>query len=402
MRTIKLIKKIILSVILIILVGMSLDANAYTIYKKQTLVQYTDSELIIGEEYDKYGVYLMPKNETEQVRTMVVPKYDYLEKISNGDYILAEQKGRYGIIDYYGDVIIPLQWDKLELISNYPVAFKVKQGNKYGVINEHNEILIPVIMDNIYEISPYYGYAYEMDGYLGLISLSFDIDTEAIFSELSGIDSYHVNACNIYGCGIYKGGKEFFPLIYAWEFVQTPQKLTKGYFLTKLNGNYGLMDIDKNIVLNPQYPYIEKIMPYGVEIKTNVNGNKRHAIVDLNTGKYIIQLIYDKVEYWDNYGYYKVKKNGKWGAINSKGQIIQPFTHGPLEINRVMKNYPIDSEYIKTVQNNFAKLTLLEYKYYSQNANSSKAEKVLKKYKKEYSGEMPADIMELLKRHNLN
>ena len=138
--------------ILIILVGMSLDANAYTIYKKQTLVQYTDSELIIGEEYDKYGVYLMPKNETEQVRTMVVPKYDYLEKISNGDYILAEQKGRYAIIDYYGDVIIPLQWDKLELISNYPVAFKVKQGNKYGVINEYNEILIPVIMDNISEI----------------------------------------------------------------------------------------------------------------------------------------------------------------------------------------------------------------------------------------------------------
>lgn len=397
----ELLKKLILTIILIIFIGINLDANAYTIYRKETLSRYSDSELIIGEEYNKYGIYLVPNDETESIRTMVVPKYDYLKQVTTGKYILAELRNQYGVIDYYGNIIIPIEWDEIDVLSNYPIAFKVKKNSKYGVINEYNEIEIPVSMDSIFEIEPYYGYGYKLNGYLGLISPSFDIDTDAIFTELSGIDSHHANVCNFNGCGIYKDGKEYFPLIYSWEFVETPKKLNKGYFLTYENYNYGLMDINKNVILNPQYPYFESIKPYGIEIKTNVNGNKLCGIVDINTGKYIIQLIYDKIEYWDNYGYYKVKKNGKWGAINSKGQVILPFTHGPLEINRVIKKHPIDSDYIKTVENNNVNLTLLEYRYYTQNYDSKNAEKVIKKYQKAHSGELPEKILNIINNKNI-
>lgn len=396
MQIYKFLKKTILAIMLIIFISIGSDANASTIYKKQTLIQYVDSELIIGQQYQQYGIYLVPNDKTQNIQTIVIPQYDKLEKLTDDRYILAERGGIYGVIDFNGNIILPIKWDKIETISYYPVAFKVKENQKYGVINEYNEIEIPVTMDNIFEIAPYYGYGYELNGYYGLISPSFNIDTDAIFTKISGIDNDNVNVCNTNGCGIYKDGKEYFPLIYSWEFIKTPKKLNKGYFLTKQNLSYGLMDMDEKIILNPQYPYFESIKPYGIEIKTNINGIKRSGIIDLNTGKYIIQLIYDKVEYWDNYGYYKVKKNGKWGAINSKGKIILPFTHGPLEINRIIKNYPIDSEYINTVKNNNLKLTLLEYQYYKKNNDPKNAQKTIEKYAKKHKDELPNEIRYIL------
>ena len=41
----------------------------------------------------------------------------------------------------------------------------------------------------------------------------------------------------------------------------------------------------------------------------------------------------------------KMKKDKKWGVVNLDGNIIYPCKYGPLEINRMMKKYPVKYEY---------------------------------------------------------
>lgn len=342
--------------------------------------------LYIFRKYGHYGVIqeMLPTGKFEGSYKIIIPPiYDDIQKL-NSKYLSVCRNGKCGVREWsdtrhsYNHLVVPMEWDFIEEIASE--EFKVKRNAQYGVVNSQNELLIPVEMDDIFRVNPTYCYAYLKNGLYGLINISFKIVTEPIFTYVDGIDKYTATGCQETGCGVWNySGDELFPPVYDWDFMERPSSIPEGYFITEQNGKYGLMDIEERIVLDCQYPYFKSIEPYGVEIETKVNGNKYNAIVNLNTEKYIVQLIYEKAEYWDNYGYYKVKKNGKWGAINSKGELIYPTIYGPLEINRIIKKYPIDTKQIQTVKENKLHQMYLQTMYYLKVNDKKQAKKIMKK-----------------------
>ena len=51
-----------------------------------------------------------------------------------------------------------------------------------------------------------------------------------------------------------------------------------------------------------------------------------HFLVDKD-GKVIVDYIYDDATQQNTYGYVAVKKDGKWGAIDQKGNVVQEPTY---------------------------------------------------------------------------
>ena len=60
------------------------------------------------------------------------------------------------------------------------------------------------------------------------------------------------------------------------------------------------------------------------------------GMVAKSTGEEVIAPKYDKIEI-GKANYYKVKHNGKWGAVAETGKIVIPINKGPFEINRELK-----------------------------------------------------------------
>src|SRR5699024_11300611 len=81
---------------------------------------------------------------------------DYMGQYENG---LAQVgiKGKIGLINSYGNIIIPLIYDEIEGFSHGLAV--VKRNGKYGFVNIKGKEIVPPIFD---EAHPYNGYSSEV------------------------------------------------------------------------------------------------------------------------------------------------------------------------------------------------------------------------------------------------
>lgn len=138
--------------------------------------------------------------------------------------------------------------------------------------------------------------------------------------------------------------KEFHSRHYANAFPQKIQNLERDYdhvyrystvYLIEKNNLYGLMDLDGNELIEPRYPKEHtnlSLLDWGddnAKIVVNVNGIKNFISPN---GRYygIISIEYDTCQQVNYGGYiksYVVSKNGKYGILNYKGEIILPIKY---------------------------------------------------------------------------
>lgn len=201
--------------------------------------------------------------------------YDNVKSINNG-YVIVENSDKYGIITVDGETKIEAQYDNLTYIyQNYYIAQK---DNKYGVINVENEIKI----DFTYKSLVYIKSANIIEGEsdkieTDLFDSSFNLKLSGIVSEINTDKGYiKVRIDSDYKYYNFK-----------FEEKKNTEILTNNtLFLSKKNGKYGY--VDKNNVV-------------------------------------VVNYIYDDATEQNDSGYVAVKKDGKWGTINSKGEtVVEP------------------------------------------------------------------------------
>ena len=107
------------------------------------------------------------------------------------------------------------------------------------------------------------------------------------------------------------------------------------YFSIFKNGKYGVIDINGNQIIDAILPPIKTIKN---DIIITQNG-KLEGLVRLKDGKTLLEPVYQNIVELNQEGYYKMKSNGKWGAVDINGNIIYPCNYGPLEIGRMVKKY---------------------------------------------------------------
>ena len=291
----------------------------------------------------KYGI----ANNTGSI--VLETKYTEITNLGEDDkagYIVKDDTGLYGIVDYAKNVILPNQYQEIEKVYGNDL-YVVSQDGKQKVVNKNGE---DVLTDGFEQISAILktkdqGVIYNTSGKYGVMTLSGEVKIEAQYDNLVeakanvfiaskdgkqgiiDIDNnekvafiYNTISYNETG-DIYIAEDESFNshvMNTNFEIQQTGILIEinteSGYFALRQNDetkyyNFRFEERDKKDILSNHTLYLDK--------KDN-----QYGFVD-KEGNVVVEYMYDDATEQNAYGYAAVKKDGKWGAINNKGEVIQ-------------------------------------------------------------------------------
>jgi len=144
------------------------------------VIEPSDNTYIVGVRKEcKYMVYDLNGN--------LLDTYNLLRNNWSDDAIFAVKKGgKWGYIDGYGKVIIPLEYEEVRNFSEGLAA--VRKDGKWGYINLKNEVVIPIEFTNRGVGSFKNGGAeYYTDRGAGLINLKGEIIAEPKYNSIEYI-----------------------------------------------------------------------------------------------------------------------------------------------------------------------------------------------------------------------
>lgn len=341
-----------------------------------------ESEILKVSKDGKYGII---DTNGKQIVKCEYEDIKVLKGVKN--VLLTKQNGKYGIIDNVGTVIIENKYASIEPISTkYEDGYIVKNENgKYGVITYTKSIALETKYDdikNIYGEGKYYiaksskdweivdaeGKEYlkgkyediaaingenaivKDNGKYGVVSIIdgkniIDIKYDSI--TYGAGENYIVSQNSKYGIintngnklidfkytsilyrassNIYEAGNED----YTSDLLDSNLnvKLSK-VIVSEYNENKGYIKVRKN-EQDKYYNFKFEAKESKEILSSNTiflskNEEGKYGYVDRN-GNVVVNYIYDDATEQNDYGYASVKKDGLWGAIDSKGQIaVEP------------------------------------------------------------------------------
>lgn len=317
-----------------------------TEYEEITAISGIENSFKIKKE-GKYGIV------DNEGKIVVEPKYvdiDVLGEDNKSGFIVKDDSGKYVIIDYSNNQVIETKYDGIEKVYGndlYVVTVDGKQklvnkentdvltngfdsikqilekqenaviyvkSNKYGIMKVSGEVLIDAEYDDLKETRAGIFIAKKGDKY-GIIDIN---KQEKLPFEYSSI-SYNKKA------DIYVTEDDNFNSNVLNSNLET--KLTG--ILIELNETKGYLKLR----INDEYKYYnfkfeEKqevdIFPNRTLFLSKKDG--KYGFTD-KTGKVVVDYIYDDATEQNDYGFAGIKKDGRWGSIDIKGNVTQEPTY---------------------------------------------------------------------------
>lgn len=267
------------------------------------------SGFIVKDDTGKYGIIDYSNNEILEI------KYDAIEKVYGNDLYVVTENGKQKLVNKENSDVLTSGFDSIkQILSNQENAVIFVKSNKYGVMNLSGEIVINAEYDDLKEVKTGIFIAKKSDKY-GIINtenqekLAFEY-TSIVYNEKADI---YIAEDNNLNSNILNSNLE--------------TKLTG--MLIELNENKGYLKLR----INDKYKYYnfkfeEKqeidIFPNRTLFLSKKDG--KYGYVDKD-GKVIVDYTYDDATEQNDYGYVAIKKDGKWGSIDSKGNVAQEPTY---------------------------------------------------------------------------
>ena len=215
------------------------------------------------------GVLKVVNNEGQ---TYLEDKYTDIKDINDG-IAIVKQGNSYGLVSLTGEEKVKISYQDLTyLFSNYYIA---KKDNKYGIINTNNETIIDFNYTNlVYRKTADFIEGVKTAEETDLINRDMQIKATGIVSEVNTEKGYLKVRVN----------NEYKYYNFKFEEKKASDILKSNtLFLSKKDGKYGFVNKDNVVVVN---------------------------------------YIYDDATEQNEYGFSAVKKNGVWGVIDQKGNVI--------------------------------------------------------------------------------
>ncbi len=340
--------------------GKQILGNKYNQIERITNTNQNDDIYLVAFEKGKAGLYINGKN-------IIKHKYEDIIYEVNNDCLILQEDSKQGISDFNGKITIDMQYDNIFVSGKYINAQKDGQVDIYDYNTKQK-----LNFENI----------------VGLNQTTNDNYSIAITSN----DKYKIldNQKN----EIRENEYDYLDYIYG------------DYFIASSNQKYGVVDVNGNEIIEFRYDFMQKIENTKVLQALLIEGNitelitedqvlssmqdceiyvKDNYIVqysDADTqyigfdgsilknyevlekelyafkqgkkwgfanknGETIINIDYDFVTEFNEYGFAGIKKDGKWGVINLNGEIIVEPTY-TINFNNpkfVGKYYEIDLGY---------------------------------------------------------
>ena len=256
----------------------------------------------------------------------------------NNRYWLVNKDGKQGLYSYMGKEILPPLYDSIEVACSYCTTasnyFIVKKG-LYGLCNNNGEFIVdPQYTAIEYRYLRYFKLTkgdscHYLFNYKDIIKdITLD-DAMPITIQKKEQKLFYFN---------YKQGKAWGLLrengqpVIAVQYDKPLEKVgyihsdSTAYFIACKDNQFGLIDIDNNIVLPFQYKKIEHTDFYNTIELTNDEGKQ---LYNMAKKQLALNLFYDKSNVTDRYLY--LKKNGLETAVDYHHmQILFPFKYNSI------------------------------------------------------------------------
>ena len=255
--------------------------------------------------------------------------YDFAEPFGLGRKAIVANKGQYGIIDEYGKVVLPLEYDFVERPSNYSSyanIFVATKGEQVFILNGDAGI-IPI--KDIVSYIDWNGSLFVSDrnskkgvvDYKGKQTIPFAYDT--LYQHRAS--GYIAKKGDMYGY-ITKKNAIIKPFKYRYIY-----ELKNDVVYVNKEGKVGIYNekgkvkipFDYDAVYDTWYDNFDSEETRYIVVKDGKVGT-----IDTNN-KVVIPLIYDALSGWVEYGpeAHFARKDGKYGLISHEGDIIIPIEY---------------------------------------------------------------------------
>lgn len=350
-------------------------------YDSNNLISYEQNAIKV-QKNGKYGIINIEGKE-------ILPcEYDDLYSLKNtNNSILVEKDNKIGLVDSTGKVIIEPQYKEIRgLGTDYTSGYIViTEDNQYGVVDCNNQKVLDTKYQDIKSLTDNGTYVVKENNNWELVQRNDEVtfsDGLKNVKDVLGLKNGTViiqNTNNKVGV-ISTTGETILNTVYddiKFAFVDS--------YIIEQNGKYGIAKKNDEIVLNPTYTTINYIQTADIieasedgitsnllnsnletkltGILTEINTSRGYIKIrqdnenkyynfrfeersekDINTsntlfldkqndkygyvdkdGKVVVDYQYDDATEQNEYGYAAVQKDGKWGAINEKGEeIVKP------------------------------------------------------------------------------
>ena len=264
---------------------------------------------IVKDDTGLYGIVDSSK------KVILQNQYQEIEKVYGNDLYVVTQDGSQKVINSNGEDVLTQGFEQVSAILKTKDQGVIYISNgKYGVMNLAGEVLIEAQYDNLVEVKANVFIATK-GGTQGIVDI--DNNEKVPFN-------YQSITYNETGDIYIAEDQNFNSNILNSNFdVQQTGILieintTAGYFELRQDDEYKYYNFkfeerDKTEILSSNTLYLDK--------KDNLYG-----YVDKD-GNVVVEYMYDDATEQNEYGFAAVKKDGKWGAINNKGEVVQEPTY---------------------------------------------------------------------------
>lgn len=355
----------------------------FTDYEKVEAMQNVDSQgnvfydtsVLKVQKDGKYGLINFNGKE------LLAPEYTSIIPLANvSKSFVTEKDGKKGLVDNSGSIIIENLYTEIKALTDkYEDGYIVKnENNQYGLINYNRKQILECKYSEIMNIYGSDMYVVKENGVPELVGNDGTVKLRNGFSEAVSIDNSNIIVKSNGNYGIISSAGQS---IVATEY-QYLKYAFDGNYIAEKDNKYGVINIAGTTKIDFGYSYISYSSQEGfieaqredgetdlldtnfvvkasgiiseinsrlgyVKVRTNgeykyynfkleekdvkdvlssntlflSKNNDKYGYVDKN-GVVIVDYIYDDATEQNDYGFSAVKKDGKWGAIDSAGKLI--------------------------------------------------------------------------------
>ena len=265
------------------------------------------SGFIVKNDNGKYGI-------VDYSNTQVLEsKYDSIEKVHGNDMYVVTVNGKQKIVNKQGSDVLTSGFDSIkQILSSQENAVIFVQNNKYGIMDVTGKALIEAQYDKLEETKVGTFIAVK-DGKFGIIDINKEEKLPFEYSSITYNEKadIYITEDEVYNSNILNSNLETKA---SGIFIELNEN--KGYIKLRVDDEYKYYNFkfeeksEKDIFPSRTLFLSKKDGKYGYVDKNNV---------------VVVNYIYDDATEQNDSGYVAVKKDGKWGAINSKGEtVVEP------------------------------------------------------------------------------
>lgn len=315
----------------------------YNELTRVTEIQENENAYLICAKNGRYGIM---KNQ----ETIISNEYQSIRYDTTNQVFVVERSKKYGIANKEGKLIVPVQYNQIDITGIYFYAqneqgttvydnkgeetnmaasmailntsndkYKIRidneNGTKYGVISKEEKTLIESKYNYIEYLYDNYFIASNQDGKLGILD-----DKETVKVEINKASIQKIQDTN---------------LVQATLDNKTIQVYNKNMELI-CEMQDARIEEESNVIKIYNEAETKYFSKEGKELKnTEVYPNNK-LFVKVENGKYgfvdsngniVVDCKYDKAYEFNEYGFASVRKEGKWGAINEQGKEVAPINY---------------------------------------------------------------------------